>query len=97
LLRLALVGGEHGTVTFKTKSGATTAVFERGTVQSDTGSAITVTAADGTTWTWNITSSTAIRQAGSKATVSTGDQVFVAGTLVSGANDARLIRINGTG
>jgi hypothetical protein len=97
LVRLALVGGEHGTVTFESKSGTTTAVFERGTVQSDTGSVITVTAPDGTTWTWNITSSTAIRQAGSKATVATGDQVFVAGTLVSGANDARLIRINGTG
>jgi hypothetical protein len=97
LLRLALVGGEHGTVTFKSKSGTTTAVFERGTVQSDTGSAITVTAADGTTWTWDITSSTVIRQAGSKATVATGDQVFVAGTLDSGANDARLIQISKTG
>lgn len=97
LLRLALVGGEHGTVTFKSKSGTTTAVFERGTVQSDSGSAITVAAADGTTWTWNITSSTVVREAGSKATVATGDQVFVAGTLVSGANDARLIRIRSAG
>ena len=94
LRRLALVGGEYGTVTFKTKSGTTTAVFERGTVQSDTGSVITVTAADGTTWTWGITSSTVIRQNGSSASVGTGDQVFVAGTLVSGANDARLIRIS---
>jgi hypothetical protein len=97
LLRLALIGGEHGTVTFKSKTGTTTAVFERGTVQSDTGSVITVTAADGTTWTWDITSSTVVRQAGSTATVGTGDQVFVAGTLVSGANDARLIRIQSTG
>jgi hypothetical protein len=96
LLRLALVGGEHGTVTFKSKSGTTTAVFERGTVQSDTGSVITVTAADGTTWTWDITSSTVVRQNGSTASVGTGDQVFVAGTLVSGANDARLIRISST-
>lgn len=97
LLRLALVGGEHGTVTFKSKSGTTTAVFERGTVESDTGSVITVTAADGTTWTWSIASNTVTRQAGSKATVAQGDQVFVAGTLVSGANDARLIRIRSTG
>jgi hypothetical protein len=97
LLRLALVGGEHGTVTFRSKTGTITAVFERGTVQSDTGSVITVAAADGTTWTWDITSSTVVRQAGSKATVSMGDQVFVAGTLVSGANDARLIRIASTG
>jgi hypothetical protein len=97
LLRLALVGGEHGTVTFNGKSGATTALFERGTVQSDTGSSITVTARDGTTWTWDITSSTVIRKAGSQATVGTGDQVFVVGTVVSGANDARLIQIRSTG
>jgi hypothetical protein len=71
-------------------------VFERGTVQSDTGSVITVTAADGTTWTWDITSSTVVRQNGSTASVGTGDQVFVAGALVSGANDARLIRISST-
>ncbi len=93
LLRLALVGGEHGTVTFKGKSGPRTAAFERGTVESDSGSVITVTAADGTTWTWDISSSTVIRQNGSKATVASGDQVFVAGTVVSGANDAQLIRI----
>ncbi len=93
LLRLALVGGEHGTVTFKGKSGPRTAVFERGTVASDTGSVITVTAADGTTWSWNISSSTNVRQHGSKATVASGDQVFVAGTVVSGANDAQLVRI----
>jgi ABC-type transport system substrate-binding protein len=97
LLRLALVGGEHGTVTFNGKSGATTALFERGTVQSDTGSSITVTARDGTTWTWDIISSTVIRKAGSQATVGTGDQVFVVGTVVSGANDARLIQIRSTG
>jgi ABC-type transport system substrate-binding protein len=97
LLRLALVGGEHGTVTFKGKSGTTTALFERGMVQSDTGSSITVTAPDGTTWTWDITSSTVIRKAGSQAAVSTGDQVFVVGTVVSGANDARLIQIRSTG
>jgi hypothetical protein len=96
LLRLALVGGEHGTVTFKGKSGPRTAVFERGTVESDSGSVITVTAADGTTWSWDISSSTIVRQNGSKGTVGTGDQVFVAGTVVNGANDAQLIRVKST-
>lgn len=100
LLRLALVGGEHGTVTFNGKSGPITAAFERGKVTGDTGSAITVVAADGTTWTWQITSSTVVRQAGNKTTagsIATGDQVFVGGTVVSGAYDARLIRIRSGG
>src|SRR5215472_2141735 len=96
LARVALVGGEHGQVTFGGKSGPRTVAFERGTVKSDTGSAITVAAADGTTWTWDITSSTVIVQAGSKASasaISTGEQMFVGGTVTNGAYDARLIRI----
>jgi hypothetical protein len=96
LVRLALVGGEHGQVTFGGKAGPRTLAFERGTVKSDTGSAITVTAADGTTWTWDITSTTVIRQAGNKVTasaISTGERVFVGGTVANGANDALLIRI----
>jgi hypothetical protein len=99
LLRLALVGGEHGTVTFNTKNGPTTALFERGTVESDTGSEITVTAADNTTWTWDVTGSTVARQNGGKVSASdlNGDQVFVVGTVVNGANDARLIRVRSSG
>jgi hypothetical protein len=96
LLRLALVGGEHGTVTFNSKSGPVTAVFERGTVESDTGSVITVTAKDGTTWTWDLVTNTVVRQDGKTATVATGDQVFVAGTQASGVNSARLVRISST-
>ncbi len=96
LLRLALVGGEHGQVTFGGKAGPRTLAFERGTVKSGSGSAITVTAADGTTWTWDITSSTVIRQAGSNvaaSAITAGEHVFVGGTMANGANDALLIRI----
>jgi hypothetical protein len=96
LLRLALVGGEHGTVTFNSKSGPVTAVFERGTVESDSGSVITVTAQDGTTWSWDLVTNTVVRQNGQTATVATGDQVFVVGTQASGVNNARLIRIRST-
>jgi hypothetical protein len=96
LLRLILVGGEHGTVTFNSKSGPVTAVFERGTVESDTGSVITVTAQDGTTWTWDLVTNTVVRQDGQTATVGTGDQVLVVGTQASGVNNARLIRISST-
>jgi hypothetical protein len=96
LLRLALVGGEHGSVTFRGKTGTRTVSVERGTVTSDTGSQLTVAAPDGTTWTWDLTASTAVRQDGKKvagSTLSTGDLVFIGGPVVSGSRDARLIRI----
>jgi hypothetical protein len=100
LARLALVGGAHGTVTFQTKTGPKTIAVERGTIQSASSSAITVLAKDGTTWTWDLTSSTVVREAGSVVTrdkLSTGEQVLVGGQVVSGVNDARLIRIQKAG
>jgi hypothetical protein len=100
LARLVLVGGAHGTVTFQTKTGPKTIAVERGTIQSASSSAITVLAKDGTTWTWDLTTSTAVREAGSVVTLdklSTGEQVLVAGQAVSGVNDARLIRIQKAG
>jgi hypothetical protein len=100
LLRLALVGGEHGQVTFKGKTSPKTLAFERGTVESVTGSAVTVKAPDGTTWTWDLTASTTFRAAGQdsgQARLATGDRVFVGGPVVSGARDARLIRIGAAG
>jgi hypothetical protein len=97
LLRLALVGGEHGEVTFQSKSGPKTIAFERGTIQAVSSSAITVAAKDGTTWTWDFTSNTKVRDAGQKVTtakLSTGELVLVGGPVVNGAHDARLIRIH---
>jgi len=97
LLRLALVGGEHGQVTFRGKAGPRTVAFERGTVESDNNNTtIQVQAADGTTWTWDITTSTVIRQDGSKVganALGDGERVFVGGTVANGGNDALLIRI----
>jgi len=96
LLRLALVGAEHGEVTFQTKAGPKTFAFERGTIQAVTGSAITVMAKDGTTWSWDLTSSSKLRQAGHQVTtanLSTGEQILVAGPVVNGTRDATLIRI----
>lgn len=99
LLRLALVGGEHGEVTFRAKSGTTTLAFERGTVKTDSGGVMSVIAADGTDWTWDITSSTVVRQGGSKVTssaIASGDHVLVAGTAAGQSYDARVIRIAGS-
>ncbi len=98
VLRLVLIGGEYGTVTYRGASGPRTFAFERGTVESYIGSVITVTSPDGsTTWSWTIAPNTIIRQDGSKATISDGDTVLVLGTVAEGANNARLIRITSTG
>ncbi len=97
LLRLALVGGEHGEVTFQTKAGPKTIAFERGTVQAVSSSAITVVAKDGTTWTWDLLSNTKMRdlpQTTASANLSTGELVIVLGQEVNGVHDARLIGIH---
>jgi hypothetical protein len=96
LLRLALVGGEHGEVTFQTTAGPKTIAVERGTIQAVSASNMTVVAKDGTTWTWDFTSTTKVREAGQTVTtakLSSGELVMVGGPVVSGAYDARVIRI----
>jgi hypothetical protein len=96
LVRLMLVGGEYGQVTFKGKTGPRTIAFERGTVESVAGSAITVEAPDGTAFTWDLTASTIVRAAGQgtvQAKPADGDRVLVGGLLANGVRDARLIRI----
>ena len=100
LHRMALLGGIHGQVTFKAKTGFRTIAFERGSVQSVSGSAVTVRAADGTTWTWHLVQDSVIRENGGKIAVSklaAGEQVLVAGPVVSGQNDVKLIRIRPAG
>ena len=97
LLRLRLVGGEHGEVTFQTKAGPKTIAIERGTIQAVSSSNMTVVAKDGTTWTWDFTSSTKVRDAGKtvpSTNLSTGELVFVGGPVVSGVYDARVVRIH---
>jgi hypothetical protein len=96
LARLRALGGVDGEFTFHNSTGYHTLAFERGTIQSVSGSQVAVRAADGTTWTWLIVSDTVIRQNGSKTTASalaTGQTVFAGGPVVSGAKDARLIVI----
>jgi hypothetical protein len=100
LLRLAAVGGLHGQVTFKAKTGTRTLAFERGTVVSAAGSVLTVRAPDGVTWSWDLVAGTVVRRGAhpvAESTLATGDQVLVAGQLVNGRNDARLVRIRAAG
>ena len=94
--RLRHLGGVDGTATFHNKTGFHTISFERGTVQSVTGSDVVIKAADGTTWTWQIVSDTVVRKNGGKTTtsaLSAGETVFAGGPVVSGTRDARLIVI----
>jgi hypothetical protein len=91
-----LVRGIHGQFTYQTKKGAKTLAFERGTIQSVTGTAVTVAASDGTTWTWHLVGNTVVRTGGKKvdrSRLATGQRVFAGGPVVSGADDARLIVI----
>jgi hypothetical protein len=95
-LRLRLLGGMHGQITVKTKTGTATIAFERGVIQSVTETSIVVKAADGTTWTWDFIARTVLFHAGHRvgvAALATGQRVFVAGPIVGGADDARLILI----
>jgi hypothetical protein len=94
--RLRRLGGVEGTVTFHNKTGFHTLSFERGTIQSVSGSNVVIKSPDGTTWSWQIVSDTVVRKNGSKTTtsaLSAGETAFVGGPVVSGARDARLIVI----
>jgi len=93
---IRLLGGIHGEFTFKTQTGYHTLAYERGTIDTVSGSDVVVQAADGTTWTWVLQSNTVIRQDRNKVTASAlsdGEQVFAGGPVVSGVYDARLIVI----
>ncbi len=92
--RLRRLGGVDGEFTFHNKTGFHTLAFERGTIQSVSGSDVVIKAADGTTWTWQIVSDTVVRKNGAKTTtsaLSAGETVFAGGPVVSGAKDIRLI------
>jgi hypothetical protein len=98
--RLRHFGGVDGTATFHNKTGFHTLSFERGIIQSVSGSDVVIKAADGTTWTWHVVSDTVVRKNGGKTTtsaLSAGETVFAGGPVVSGARDARLIIIRPSG
>jgi hypothetical protein len=97
IVRVALLRGIDGQFAFRGKDGTIrTLAFERGVVQSISGSNIVVRATDGTTWTWDLVSNTVVRENGSKTSQSalaTGEPVWVGGPVLSGVKDARLVVI----
>jgi hypothetical protein len=102
IIRFFLLRGVDGQFTFRTRTGTIrTLAYERGVVESvNSGSSIVVKAADGTTGTWTLVSNTVVREQGgvvSESALTTGEQVWVGGPVVSGTKDARLIFVNPPG
>ena len=86
----------HGQVTVATRKGPKTIAFERGTVQSVSGSAVVVKAADGVTWTWQVGSETRLFRAGHRVaatTLASGERVAVIGLVTGGTDQARRVVI----
>ncbi|MGE5290828.1 MAG: hypothetical protein ACM3ML_27270 [Micromonosporaceae bacterium] len=87
--------GLHGEFTVRKPGGGFAQIaFERGTVVSASGTSVVVRAADGTTWTWTLTSDTVVRKDRAKSSasdLSAGDLVFAAGTESGSVRDARLV------
>ena len=95
VFRFFLLRGVEGQFTVQTRHGTKTLAYERGVIQSiDAGKSLVVKAADGTTWTWDLVSTTVVRdQQGkvSESTLTTGMPVWVGGPVVQNTKDARLI------
>jgi hypothetical protein len=96
LIRFFLLRGVDGQFSFRTANGTIrTLAYERGVIESvNSGSSITVQAADGTIWTWALVSNTVVRSTGGKiseSSLAAGEPVWVGGPVVSGTKDARLV------
>jgi hypothetical protein len=94
--RLRRLGGLYGQYTFQAKDGPRTVAFERGTVTAASQGDVVIRAADGTTFTWAITSTTIVRQQGKKepdSALASGETVIAGGPVTSGTKTARIILI----
>ena len=83
----------HGEFTVQTKKGTRVVDTELGVITSLTPTSVAVKAADGYTQTWTLGSTTRVRDAGSKGTVSdlkVGQTVRLLGPAVAGAATAAL-------
>jgi len=95
VLAFFLLRGVDGQFTVQTRKGIKTLAFERGVIQSvSTGKSITVKASDGTSWTWDLASTTVVRDRQGKvrqSALTDRTPVWVGGPVVQGTKDARLI------
>jgi hypothetical protein len=95
ILAFFLLRGVDGQFTLQTRHGPKTLAFERGVIAAvSAGKSITVKASDGTTWTWDLTSATVVRDRQGKVSESeltAGTPVWAGGPVIQGTKDARLI------
>jgi hypothetical protein len=95
-LALLLRHAMHGQITVASKKGPKTIAFERGTVQSVSGGALIVKAADGVTWTWQVGSDTRIflaRHRAGAGSLAAGQRVAVVGLVTGGTDQARRVLV----
>ncbi len=96
IVRFFLLRGVDGQFSFRAADGSVrTLAYVRGVIESvNNGTSIVVQAADGSSWAWQLVSTTVVRDGTgkiSKSTLAAGEQVWVGGPVVSGVKDARLI------
>jgi hypothetical protein len=85
-----------GQFSFRAADGSVrTLAYVRGVIESvNNGTSIVVQAADGSSWAWQLVSTTVVRDGTGKiseSSLAAGEQVWVGGPVVSGVKDARLI------
>jgi hypothetical protein len=97
-LRILIHRTLHGQITIETKNGPKTLAFERGAVQSVSGNSLVIRAADGTVWTWNLSSATRVIKAWQRvgaSALAAGQRVLVLGEVSAGSDQARRVLIIG--
>jgi len=96
IVRFFLLRGVDGQFSFTAADGTVrTLAYVRGVIESvSNGTSIVVKAADGSSWAWQLVSTTVVRDSSGKisqSALAVGEPVWVGGPVVSGAKDARLI------
>ena len=96
IVRFFLLRGVDGQFSFRAADGTVrTLAYVRGVIQSvSNGTSIVVQAADGSSWTWQLVSTTVVRDGTGKiseSSLAAGEQVWVGGPVVSGVKNAGLI------
>ena len=102
IVRFFLLRGVNGQFTFRAADGTIrTLAYVRGVIESvNNGTSIVVQAADGSSWAWQLVSTTVVRDASGKiseSSLAVGQQVWVGGPVVGGVKDARLIFVRPPG
>jgi hypothetical protein len=96
IVRFFLLRGVDGQFSFRAADGTIrTLAYVRGVIESvNNGTSIVVQAADGSSWAWQLVSTTVVRDASGKiseSSLAVGQQVWVGGPVTGGVKDARLI------